>query len=112
MRAAAHLPDRVKAPCSYHGGQLVTDASDSPHQLVSQMSGGALIAIAEDDHARDPNAKPALVAAFETAGLPADIEVYPGAKHGWCKTDSPSYNEDQAERAWAKTLELFKKQLA
>ena len=112
LRAAAHLPDRVKAPASFHGGGLVTDKPDSPHKLIPAMSGGALIAVAENDDAKNPEAKPALIKAFADAGTPADIEVYPGAMHGWCKIDSPVYNEEQAERAWAKTLALFETQLA
>ncbi|MEL6388117.1 MAG: dienelactone hydrolase family protein [Pseudomonadota bacterium] len=112
LRAAAAVPDRVKAPCSFHGGGLVTDADDSPHRLAGQMSGGALIAIAENDHARDPDAKPALVAAFQSAGVPAEIEVYEDAMHGWCPPDSRAYHPEQAERAWGRMLALFETQLA
>lgn len=112
LRAAAHLPARVKAPASFHGGGLVTDKPDSPHKLVSSLSGGALIAIAENDDAKDPETQPALIKAFADAGVPADIKVYPGAMHGWCKIDSPVYNEEQAEQAWSNTLNLFETQLA
>jgi len=44
---------------------------------------------------------------YDKAGLPAEIEVYEGALHGWCPPDSSVYNEFQAERAWSRLLALF-----
>jgi carboxymethylenebutenolidase len=71
-----------------------------------------LFAIAENDDAREPEAKNVLREAFAKAGLPAEIEVYAGAAHGWCPPDSPVYNEPQAERAWSRMLALFERALA
>ena len=41
--------------------------------------------------------------------LPAEIEVYEGAAHGWCPPDSTVYKMDDAEKAWTRLLELYKK---
>jgi carboxymethylenebutenolidase len=112
MRAAAARPDRIGAGASFHGGGLVTDKPDSPHLLVPKMKSQMLIAIAENDDQRDPNAKVALREAFDAAKLPAEIEVYAGTKHGWCPPDGAVYDEKQAERAWARMLELFRSALA
>ena len=49
---------------------------------------------------------------FEAAKLPAEIEVYAGAAHGWCPPDSGVYNEAQAEKAWARLLVLYGRALA
>lgn len=111
IRAAAAVPKRVKAPSSFHGGGLVTDAEDSPHRLASQIQGGVLIAIAENDHEREPEAQGELIAAFEAAGVPAEIEVYDDAMHGWVPTDSRAHNPEQSERAWGRMLALFEAQL-
>lgn len=111
MRTAAALPGRVGAGASFHGGGLVTDAPDSPHTLVSRMQAQYLFAVAENDDAREPNAKDALREAFARAGLAAEIEVYPAA-HGWCPPDSPVYDAAQAERAWGRMLALFERALA
>ena len=111
LRAAAAAPGRVRAPASFHGGGLVSDAEDSPHRLAQKIDGGVLIAIAENDHEREPDAQGALIAAFETAGVPAEIEVYADAMHGWVPTDSRAHNPEQAERAWARMLALFERQL-
>ena len=112
MRTAAAVPDRVGAGASFHGGGLVTEADDSPHLLVGDMQAHYLFAIAENDDESDPEAKNVLREAFDTAGLPAEIEVYAGALHGWCPPDMPVYNEAQAERAWSRLLVLFENALA
>ena len=107
MRTAAAVPDRIGAGASFHGGRLVTDGEDSPHLLVPQMQAQFLFAIAQNDDERDPDAKDVLRETYAKAGLPAEIEVYDGAMHGWCPPDSRVYNEVQAERAWARLLVLF-----
>jgi carboxymethylenebutenolidase len=111
MRTAAAFPDRIGAGASFHGGGLVTDKPDSPHLLIPKMKAHYLIAIAENDDQRQPEAKDVLRAAFAKAGLPAEIEVYAGTLHGWCPIDSQVYNHDQAEKAWARMLVLFKSAL-
>jgi len=111
MRTAAALPDRIGAGASFHGGGLVTDQPDSPHLLVPEMTAHYLFAIAENDDENQPEAKDVLRDAFESAGLPAEIEVYEGALHGWCPPDTQVYHEDQAERAWSRLLALFERAL-
>ena len=101
------VPDRIGAGASFHGGGLVTDQPDSPHLLVPQMTAHYLFAIAENDDENEPEAKNVLREAFAAAGLPAEIEVYEGALHGWCPPDTLVYHEAQAERAWSRLLALF-----
>ena len=112
MRTAAAFPERIGAGASFHGGRLVTDAPDSPHRLVGKMRAHYLFAIAENDDQKQPEAKSVLREAFDAAGLPAEIEVYAGALHGWCPPDSAVYHEAQAERAWSRLLALFETALA
>jgi carboxymethylenebutenolidase len=107
FRTAAALPGRVKAGGSFHGAPLVTEAADSPHKLVPQLQGRYLLAIAENDDTRAPGDKEALRTAFTAAKVPAEIEVYAGAMHGWCPPDSRVYNAVQAERAWDRLLKTF-----
>jgi carboxymethylenebutenolidase len=112
MRTAAAFPDRVGAGASFHGGGLVTGKPDSPDLLIPRMKAHYLFAIAENDDQRQPEAKTVLRDAFAKANLPAEIEVYAGAQHGWCPPDSQVYNHDQAEKAWSRMLVLFKTALA
>jgi carboxymethylenebutenolidase len=111
MRTAAALPERVGAGATFHGGGLVTKNPDSPHLLIPQMKGQFLHCIAENDDERDPEAKTVLKDAYAKAGLPAEIEVYAGAAHGWTVPDSAVYNEAQAEKAWSRLLALFDRAL-
>jgi carboxymethylenebutenolidase len=66
----------------------------------------------ETSHRGQPEAKDVLRDAFAQAELPAEIEVYAGAMHGWCPPDSTVYNEAPAERAWSRLLVLFENALA
>jgi carboxymethylenebutenolidase len=112
MRAAAALPERIGAGASFHGGGLVTDKPDSPHLLIPKIRAQYLFAIAENDDQRQPEAKNVLREAFASAKVPAEIEVYAGALHGWCPPDSRVYNDGQAEKAWSRMLALFKTALS
>ena len=111
MRTAAVAAERIGAACSYHGGGLVTDKSDSPHLLIPLMQAKLLIAVADNDDEREPNTKVVLADAFKRHQLEAEIEVYEGAMHGWCVLDSRVYNHEPAERAWTRTLALFQRAL-
>jgi carboxymethylenebutenolidase len=112
FRTSAAVPDRVGAVASFHGGGLVTQTPNSPHLQASKTKAQFLIAIASNDDARSPNEKNVLKDTFAQAKLPAEIEVYEGAAHGWCPPDSGVYNEPQAEKAWSRLLALYSKALA
>jgi carboxymethylenebutenolidase len=118
VKTAAALPNRVGAGASFHGGGLVTDKPDSPHLLAPKIKGRMYFGIASNDDMRQPDAKDKLREAFAAAKVPAEIEVYPGAQHGWCVPDMPVqsgmpiYSKPDAERAWGKLVALYKMALA
>src|SRR5215831_5827964 len=112
FRTAASVPGRVGAIASFHGGGLVTDMPNSPHLQAAKTKAQLLIAIATNDDMRSPNEKNVLKETFAKVNLPAEIEVYTGAAHGWCPPDSQVYNEQQAEKAWSRLLALYGKALA
>jgi carboxymethylenebutenolidase len=118
VKTAAALPNRIGAGASFHGGGLVTDKSDSPHLLAPKIKARMYFGIASNDDMRQPDAKDKLREAFAAAKVPAEIEVYPGAQHGWCVPDMPAepgkpiYNKPDAERAWGKLVALYKAALA
>jgi carboxymethylenebutenolidase len=72
-----------------------------------ENEGALLVAVAANDDERAPNDKVVLKETFAEAKLPAEIEVYQAA-HGWCPPDSRVYNEELAEKAWSRLLELYK----
>jgi carboxymethylenebutenolidase len=114
VKTAATVPNRVGAGASFHGGGLVTDQPSSPHLLAPKIKARMYFGVASNDDMRQPDAKVKLKEAFEAAKVPAEIEVYPGALHGWCVRDmplqdgKPIYKMDAAERAWGKLVTLYK----
>lgn len=110
FRAAALLPGRVKAAASFHGGGLVTKDPSSPHLLIPKAKASFLVAIAQNDDQKQPDAKDILKATFASAKRPATVEVYP-ADHGWCVAGSQAYNERAAERAWHELSKLYRQTL-
>jgi carboxymethylenebutenolidase len=112
FRTAAAVPDRVGAVASFHGGGLVTPNADSPLTQAAKTKAQFLVAIAANDDMRAPDEKNVIKETFMKANLPAEVEVYTGAAHGWCPPDSGVYNMASAEKAWARLMELYKKALA
>jgi carboxymethylenebutenolidase len=119
VRTAAAVPNRVGAGASFHGGGLVTANPNSPHLLAPKIKARMYFAIAANDDAQQPEAKTQLQEAFDAAKVPAQVEVYPQAQHGWCVPDMPKgqngqpiYSKPDAERAWATLLALYKAGLA
>ena len=114
VRTAAVLPDRIGAGGSFHGGGLVTDKPESPHLLAPKIKARMYFGIAASDDDTQPDAKNKLKEAFAEAKVPAEIEVYAGAIHGWCVSDMPPrngkpiYDKADAERAWGKLVALYK----
>lgn len=110
FRTAAALPDRIRAVASFHGGGLVTKDADSPHLLIPKTKASFLVAIAQNDDKKQPEAKDVLKAAFAAAKRPATVEVYP-ADHGWCVPGSQAYDHASAEKAWSELLRLYRSKL-
>jgi carboxymethylenebutenolidase len=111
FRAAAAVPERVGVIASFHGTDLVTSESTSPHLLLFKTKKlCALVCIAQNDDEREPATKKTLRRAAESARAAAEIEVYP-AQHGFCPLDSPVYDGPQAEKAWARMLYRFERYL-
>ena len=113
LKTAAAVPERVGAAASFYGGFLVTDKPDSAHLLAPKIKARVYFAIAADDDAREPEVKDKLLQAFVNARLPAEIEVYRNARHGWCVPDQRGAisNKVDAERAWRKLVALYREAL-
>jgi carboxymethylenebutenolidase len=107
IRAAGTFPDRIAVAASFHGGNLATDAEDSPHLLAPKMKAKILVAGADEDRGFDEAQCERVDTALKDAGLDADVSIWKGARHGWVPTDMPVYNEDAAERHWRELVALF-----
>lgn len=109
---AAERPDVICAAASFHGGELCTDDSSSPHLSLPQIRAKLYFAHAQDDAHMPREAISRLEDSLQRWGGAFVSEIYPGARHGWTVQDRPAYSGKEAERAFDKLRELFRTSLA
>jgi carboxymethylenebutenolidase len=111
LRTASICADQVAAAASFHGGQLVTDAPDSPHTRVARAKGELYFAHAIEDQSMPTEAVAKLDATLAAWGGKYQSEVYEGARHGWTVPGRDVYDEKQAERHYQKLFDLMQRAL-
>ncbi len=107
FRIAGAAPEKIAAAASFHGGGLYTDQPDSPHLSLPNITARLCFGHAIEDRGMPPEAIAKLETALKTWPGRSESETYEGARHGWCVPGRDVYNEKQAERAFAKLVELF-----
>jgi carboxymethylenebutenolidase len=110
IAAAGTRPDRFAAVASFHGGNLATEAPDSPHSYATRLDAELYIAVAENDGSYPPAMAEQFEHALNEAGVSYRSETYPAA-HGWMKPDFPVYDETAAEHGWREMLAFFRRTL-
>ncbi|TPN34099.1 dienelactone hydrolase family protein [Mesorhizobium sp. B2-3-3] len=107
LNAAATYPDRIKAAASFHGGNLASDAADSPHRKAAAFKARVYVGMAGVDRSFPPEQSTRLEEALRNAEVDHTIENYVGMAHGWCVPDHSVYDEAGAERHWRRLTALF-----
>jgi carboxymethylenebutenolidase len=107
LNAAAAYPDRILAAASFHGGNLASDAPDSPHLKAASIKGRVYVGSAGVDRSFPPEQSSRLDEALRTAGVDYIMENYVGMAHGWCVSDHGVYDEKGAERHWKRLTTFF-----
>jgi len=105
--AAGMLPERVVAAASIHGGGLVGDGSESPHLLAPKMRAALYLGVADEDGSCTPEHQAALKSALDAAGVRYQLELNPGARHGYAVPDFTVYDEAASELHWKRIVALF-----
>ena len=111
LNAAAAYPDRIRAAASFHGGNLASDAPDSPHRHAAPIKARVYVGCAGVDSSFPPEQSARLAEALR-CGVDHVIENYVGMAHGWCVPDHSVYDEAGAERHWKRLTTLFAETLA
>jgi carboxymethylenebutenolidase len=109
--AAGRFPDRIKAAASIYGVNLLTDAPDSPHLLADRIKGEIYFACAETDHWAPLPMVEALRSHLAETGIEHEVELYPGAEHGFAFPGRAAYRKAAAERHWERLFALFQRKL-
>ncbi|MER5970555.1 dienelactone hydrolase family protein [Streptomyces sp. NPDC002055] len=110
MRTATAHPGQVAAVAGFHPGFLVTDAPDSPHRGVPELTAQVHLGLAEND--LTPEAISELNQALDTAGVGYTTEVYPGTIHGFTMADTDAFDPSALQRHWDRLLPLLDRTLA
>ncbi|MEB3369978.1 dienelactone hydrolase family protein [Saccharopolyspora mangrovi] len=111
LRTAGNFPERVAAMGGFHGGNLATEAPDSPHLVADKITAEVYFGHADQDHALPPEQIEHLDRALTEAGVRFRAEVYEGAAHGYTQADTAAYDEAGAEHHWVALLDLFQRNL-
>lgn len=107
LNAAATYPDRIRAAASFHGGNLASDAADSPHRKAASIKARIYVGMAGVDRSFPPEQSTRLEEALRNAEVDHTIENYVGMAHGWCVPDHSVFNATGAERHWKRLTDLF-----
>jgi carboxymethylenebutenolidase len=110
LSAAGTYPERFGAVASFHGGNLATDASTSPHLLAPKLDAEVYLGVAENDASYPPQMAARLEKALAEADVRYTTETYPAA-HGWMMPDFPVYDHEAAEHGWVEMLAFFGRSL-
>ena len=111
LRTAGSFPERVAAAASFHGGNLATEATDSPHRLADCVRAELYFGHADQDQSLPPEQIERLDRALSEVGVRYRAEVYRGAAHGFTMTDSAAFDEAATERHWTALLGLLSRTL-
>lgn len=109
--AAKHYAERIAAAASLYGISLVTDKEDSPHRLLPEVKGELYFGFGGDDNLTPPQLVADLKAALTAAGVAHGVDVFPGAKHGYCFAEKEVYAHAAAETTWQKMFDLWERRL-
>jgi carboxymethylenebutenolidase len=107
LNAAGAWPDRIVAAASFHGGNLGSDAPDSPANRAASIKAKVYVGSAGVDNSFPPPQSAKLAEALRAAEVDHVIENYVGMQHGWCVPDHRAFHEKGAERHWKRLLGFF-----
>ena len=106
LRTAAARPDRIGAAASFHGGGLYNDDETSPHRVLPRVKARLYFGHATNDNSMTAGQIEMLESALEKWGGEYSSETY-NARHGWMIPGREMFDPENAEKGFAKLIELF-----
>ncbi len=107
---AAAAPDEIGAAASFHGTGLYKEDGTGAHSYLNRVKAQLHIGYATDDSHMPPELTKKFDEALAAWGGTYESKTYTG-KHGWCVLDAPAFNKEEADKAFAALLKLFKDSL-
>jgi carboxymethylenebutenolidase len=108
--SALYRPQRVTIGISFYGGGIAPDTPRFYPPLLddlAQLEGELVLIYGADDDGITPAERARITEALSREKKRFTLSVYPGAPHGFASRDRDSYRPEQAEAAWAQTLEAL-----
>ena len=112
VRAMAALPDVFAAGCSIHPARIVSAEPDSPHTDIERIRGEIYFGCGEEDGLTPPDVIETLEQTLAATGVRGEVEIYPGADHGFAVAGGPRYLPEASERHFERTLEVLRRNLS
>jgi carboxymethylenebutenolidase len=106
LRVMSEHPSRFRAGAALHPSFCIDDDAQSPHLAVRNIPGELYVAIGEADHLASVEHNRPLIDELTKLGARAEVEVLPGADHGFAMP-GPSYNHEAATRAHQRAVALW-----
>ncbi len=111
MAAAGAYPDRMVAAASLYGSGIVTDAPDSPHHKLKDVTGELYFGLASDDIYVTDEEMDAVRAHMATIDVTHTVELYPNTEHGFVFPERYCFSPSGAELHYERLADLFSRQL-
>lgn len=111
LHALAAMPSDFAAAACIHPGALATDQPDSPHHDLAAVRGELHVEFAEIDRTATPTSVELFRQEMEKRGVKGSVERIAGATHGFAMADLAMYDHEASEQHFAKTLELWRRNL-
>jgi carboxymethylenebutenolidase len=112
LRAAGTFPERFRATACLHGGQIVTDAPDSPHLVAAQAQGEIYTGFGELDWFSTPQIIATMVETFRNRAFTYRHTVHKGAHHGYALPDRDIHDKQATFADWENIFAMFRRQLS
>ena len=102
----------LRANASLFGTRMVTDAADSPHQLLDRLKGEAYFGMAEHDHLFPLDQVSRFMERVRAkCGAAWTHDLHVGAHHGYSFPGRPVYQEAAAELSWRRIFDMYRRVL-
>jgi carboxymethylenebutenolidase len=111
FRTLMRLPQRFVVGAMWHPSFLADDQHDSPHRTASRLTRPLFIGVGDADRMQPIETHQPFFDAVEPLAH-VELQVFPGADHGFTWPDWPAYNENAASGCFDRTTELFQQALS
>ncbi len=110
FRTLLRLPTQFVTGALWHPSYLVDETADSPHLGVERLRASLFVGIGQEDQMQPVEAHQPFLDALHPK-TDVEVQIYPGADHGYTWPGWPGYDQTAAEHSFRQTVALFQREL-